>query len=259
MDLDARWSFAQSLAAEAGALALGYFERRAELTVTLKGPQDLVTIADREVEALIRRRVAERFPSDAVLGEEEGGVAAEAIWVVDPIDGTTNFVRGLPHYCVSIAFVHRLKIELGVVTAPTLEETFAARAGAGATLNGQPIRASACTRLDQALLGWGSSRRTPMQPYLEALGKLLSAGAEYRRVGSAALNLCQVACGRLDSFVEAQLSSWDVLAGVLLVREAGGVTNDFFANEGLTRGNPLVAACTPQLYQALTNATGLPR
>src|SRR4029077_4912672 len=98
MDLDARWSFAQSLAAEAGALALSYFERRAELTVQLKGPQDLVTIADREVEALVRRRVAERFPSDAVLGEEEGGVSAEAIWVVDPIDGTTNFVRGLPHY-----------------------------------------------------------------------------------------------------------------------------------------------------------------
>jgi myo-inositol-1(or 4)-monophosphatase len=257
MDLDSRWTFIQALADEAGAMALSYFERRAELTVDLKGPQDLVSAADRDVEALIRRRVAERFPTDAVLGEEEGGVSAEAIWVVDPIDGTTNFLRGLPHYCVSIAFVHQQRIELGVITAPTLKETFAARAGHGATLNGSPIRASSCVRLDQSLLGWGSSRRTPQQPYLDALGQLLTAGAEYRRLGSAALNLCQVACGRLDSFVEAKLASWDALAGMLLVREAGGVTNDFLANDGLTRGNAVLAACTPPLYEALIRATGL--
>lgn len=257
MDLDARSAFAQSLAEEAGALALQYFERRRELQVELKGPQDLVSAADREVESLIRRRVAERFPSDAVLGEEEGGTRAEALWVVDPIDGTTNFLRGLPHYCVSIAFVHQMRIELAVVSAPTLKETFAARVGHGATLNGAPIRVSPCERMDQALLAWGSSRRTPREAYLKALGQLLEEGAEYRRLGSAALNLCQVAAGRLDSFFEAQLSSWDTLAGLLLVREAGGCVNDFLANEGLTRGNAVLAACTPVIYEALARATGV--
>jgi myo-inositol-1(or 4)-monophosphatase len=257
MDLDARQAFCRTLADEAAALALHYFEHRGELKVELKGPQDLVSLADREVEALIRRRVAAAFPTDAVLGEEEGGVSAEAIWVVDPIDGTTNFLRGLPHYCVSIAFVHRQRIELGVVAAPTLKETYAARAGKGATLNGVPIRVSGCSRLDQALLGWGSSRRTPMQPNLDALAQLMTAGAEYRRLGSAALNLCQVAAGRLDTYFEAKLSSWDVLAGLLLVTEAGGLTNDFLANDGLTKGGPTLAACSPALYEAIAKAAAI--
>ncbi len=257
MDLDARWAFAQTLADEAGALALQYFERRAELLVELKGPQDLVSAADRAVEALIRRRVAEHFPADAVLGEEEGGAIAESIWVVDPIDGTTNFLRGLPHYCVSIAFAHQLKTQLGVVIAPTWKEKYAARLGHGATLNGAPIHVAPTERLEQSLLGWGSSRRTPMEPNLAALAQLMKAGAEYRRLGSAAINLCQVACGRLDSFYEAKLSSWDTLAGLLLVTEAGGLVNDFLARDGLTKGNETLAACSRPIYDAIAQAAGV--
>ncbi len=259
MDLDARWAFAQSLADEAGALALHWFERRGELSIELKGgPQDLVSAADRAVETLVRQRVAERFPTDQVLGEEQGGATGDALWVVDPIDGTTNFLRGLPHYCVAIAFVHEGKTQLGIVNAPTSREIFRARLGGGATLNGQPIHVAATERLDSALLGWGSSRRTPMEPNIAALTQLMKAGAEYRRLGSAAINLCQVACGRLDSFYEAKLASWDTLAGLLIVKEAGGFVNDFLANDGLTRGNATLAACTRPIYEAIAQATHLP-
>ena len=255
MDLDARWAFAQSLAAEAGALALEWFERRDELTVEFKGPQDRVSAADRAVETLVRERVAKAFPSDGVFGEEQGGVATDALWVVDPIDGTTNFLRGLPHYCVAIAFVHAGRCELGIINAPTSRETFAARAGHGATMNGKRIKVSSQSRIEEALLGWGSSRKNPIAQDLAALGSLIAAGAEYRRLGSAAINLCQVACGRLDSFYEARLASWDALAGLLIVREAGGVTNDFLADDGLTKGNLVLAACRPEIYDAIFAAT----
>ncbi|MFT3842715.1 MAG: inositol monophosphatase family protein [Myxococcaceae bacterium] len=255
MDLDSRWAFAQDLADETAALAQSWFERRSELAIEHKGPQDLVSAADRAVETLVRERVAAKFPGDKVLGEEQGGATGDNLWVVDPIDGTTNFLRGLPHYCVAIAFVHGGKTELGIVNAPTSKEKFCARLGRGATMNGQPIRVAKTTRLEDALLGWGSHRRSPGGHVLAALDSLLAQGAEYRRLGSAAINLCQVACGRLDSFYESKLAPWDALAGMLLVREAGGVTNDFLANDGLTKHNMVLAACSQEIFDAIQKAT----
>lgn len=256
MDLTARLAFAHRLADEAGALALSFFNRRASLTIEYKGLQDLVSIADRDVETLIRTRIAEAFPSDVVMGEEHGGSVGAALWCIDPIDGTTNFLHGLPHWAISIGFLVDGVCELALVDGPRLQERFAAQRGAGATLNGQPIRVSACDRLDQSLVAFGSSRRTAQGPYLAALGALLSAGAEYRRLGSAALNLCQVACGRVEGYYEAKLSPWDAIAGLLVVTEAGGRTNDYLANDGLTLGNAVLAT-NAALYQALSLATGV--
>jgi myo-inositol-1(or 4)-monophosphatase len=256
VELDRRLPVALTVAAEAGALALSYFERREQLVVEHKGPQDLVTAADREVETLIRARFGAAFPEDGVLGEEHGGTAAHTLWVVDPIDGTTNFVHGLPHWGVAIAFVREGRCELGVIVVPVLQETFVARLGHGATCNGRPIAASRCTTLDRALVAFGSNKRNPLPPYLERLGRVLSAGSEYRRMGSAACNLSSVACGRLDAYFEQHLSSWDALAGMLLVSEAGGRCNDYLRGDALMKGNPVLVSGAA-LYDALAALTQL--
>ena len=256
MDLSGRLALAHSIADTAGALALGFFEQRGALTVEHKGLQDLVSKADRDVETLIRTRIAEAFPQDTILGEEHGGTPGESVWCIDPIDGTTNFLRGLPHWAISIAFVHQNVPQLGVIWGPRLDERFAAQRGKGATLNGQPIHVSKVDRLDQAVVAFGSSRKTAQGPYLAALGSLLSAGIEYRRLGSATHNLCQVACGRLEGYYEGKLSPWDAAAGLLLVTEAGGRTNDYFANDGMRSGNAVLAT-NGLLYDALSQATGV--
>jgi myo-inositol-1(or 4)-monophosphatase len=257
MDLAARLDFAHGLADAAGALAVSFFEQRESLAVEQKGLQDLVSRADRDVESLIRERIARAFPEDTILGEEHGGTPGESVWCIDPIDGTTNFLRGLPHWAVSIGFVHRNVPELGLIWGPTLGERFVAARGKGATLNGKPIHVSKVAALDQAVVAFGSSRKTGQAGYLSALGALMSAGIEYRRLGSAAHNLCQVACGRLEGYFEAKLSPWDAAAGLLLVTEAGGRTNDYFANDGMTQGNAVLAS-NAALYGALSQATGVP-
>ena len=257
MDLAARLALAHSIADTAGALAVSFFEQRSSLQVEHKGLQDLVSKADRDVETLIRQRIGEAFPQDTILGEEHGGTPGESVWCIDPIDGTTNFLRGLPHWAISIGFVHQNVPQLGVIWGPTLAERFVAVRGKGATLNGKPIRVSPVEKLDEAVVAFGSSRKTGQAPYLAALGTLLSSGIEYRRLGSATHNLCQVACGRLEGYWEAKLSPWDAAAGLLIVTEAGGRTNDYFANDGMRQGNAVLAT-NAALYGALSQATGVP-
>lgn len=256
MDLKGRLALAHAIADTAGALAQSFFEQRESLAVEKKGLQDLVSKADRDVESLIRQRLTEAFPQDSILGEEHGGTPGESVWCIDPIDGTTNFLRGLPHWAISIAFVHQNVVQLGVIWGPTLRERFAAVKGQGATLNGKPIRVSGVTRLDESVIAFGSSRRTAQGPYLATLGALMTAGIEYRRIGSATQALCCVACGRVDGYFEAKLSPWDAAAGLLIVQEAGGRTNDYFANGGLTRGNAVLAS-NEALYSELSQATGV--
>lgn len=256
MDLQGRLALAHSIADSAGALAQSFFEQRESLAVEKKGLQDLVSRADRDVETLIRQRLTEAFPQDSILGEEHGGTPGESVWCIDPIDGTTNFLRGLPHWAVSIAFVHRNVAQLGVIWNPWLEERFVAVRGQGATLNGRPIRVSAVSRLDEAVIAFGSSRRTGQGPYLAALGSLLSSGIEYRRIGSATQALCCVACGRVDGYFEAKLSPWDAAAGLLIVEEAGGRSNDYFAGDALLKGNAVLAS-NGALHAALSQATGV--
>ncbi|MBL8954719.1 MAG: inositol monophosphatase [Myxococcaceae bacterium] len=259
MDLDARFQAAVNIAEEAATLALQFFERRSELTVELKGLQDHVTKADREVEALIRKRLHERFPEDALLGEEQGGGGSndtKALWVIDPIDGTTNFVRGLPHWGVCIAFCKDEEPELSVIINPVLREKYVARRARGAMCNDRPLAVSKTPKLSEAVLGMGSSKKSPHEPYVDVLGKLLAEGIEYRRIGCASMNLAAVASGKLDSFFEAKLSPWDALPGMLLVKEAGGRCNDYLEGDGLLKGNSVLATNGP-LYDVLAAAFGV--
>jgi myo-inositol-1(or 4)-monophosphatase len=249
--LQDRYAFAQELAREAGQLAYDYYKRRAELAVESKGLQDVVSIADKKVEELIRARLEARFPEDGFLGEETGAsaggapgraVGGQAIWVVDPIDGTSCFLAGMPTWCVSIALVLDGEIVIGVIHDPNVDELYAARRGGGAYLNGtrQPVPPAAS--LKDGLFGTGFSHRSPPQDIVPFIAELLNEGGMFLRNGSGALMLAYVAIGRLVGYYEPHINSWDSLAGLLLVREAGGWTCDFLADDGLTRGNVCAAA-----------------
>ncbi|WP_142847546.1 inositol monophosphatase family protein [Telmatospirillum sp. J64-1] len=253
--LDQRFVQACTLAREAGALARHWFEAP-DLEVKAKGPQDYVSIADRAVEDFLAARLMDAFPEDSLLGEETGGEISDSLWVVDPIDGTANFVRGLPHFCISIAYVHKGEIEIGVIYAPMTDLLYAARRNGGATRNGQPIRVSACSDMTQAAIEAGHSNRRPNSEYMSLVGGLWESGASVRRCGSGALGMAEVADGRSDGYCELHINAWDVLAGILLVREAGGWTNDFLAGDGLRRGNPILA-CPPGLAAELRRVTRL--
>ncbi len=259
--LTARLEAAGAVAREAGALARDYFRRRAELAWESKGVQDLVSVADKAVEEVVRGRLLAAFPEDGFLGEEGGAAgAADAVWVVDPIDGTSNFLRGFAYYAVSIAFVADGDIAIGAVYDPSADELFLGARGRGATCNGRLMRVSSPRRLAEAVIAFGHSRRFSTDAAAEGIKRLLAAEGEFRQPGAAALMLAHVADGRFDGFYEAHNQSWDALAGMVLAREAGAVTNDFLADGGLTRGNVAMAVAPgihAPLCQVLREA-GLP-
>jgi myo-inositol-1(or 4)-monophosphatase len=250
MTIDARLAAATPLIREAGELAAGYFARRATLTREIKGPQDFVSIADREVEALIRTRLAEAFPGDGFLGEESGGAAGERCWVVDPIDGTNNFLRGIPLWGVSIAYAIAGEPVIGLIYLPCVGRLYSAVRGRGATCNGVPIHASRIGDLAQATILIGLSRRTSPDLSLEMIETVLRSGSALRCFGTCVVALAMVAEGTADGYYEAHVQPWDCLAGLLIVREAGGRTNDVSGPVMLARGGPLLAS-TPALYDRL--------
>jgi myo-inositol-1(or 4)-monophosphatase len=237
-----RLLIACAVAREAGALQKRRFLDREAMIFKFKGPQDYLTATDGEVESLVRGRLLESFPGDTFLGEEDGGQVSECTWVVDPIDGTSNFARGIPHFCVSIAFVLKGVASIGVIYQPILDELFAAAKGRGATLNGEPIRTASTTRLEESSLEVGRASRQPQAAYLAMLDKVMSTGAAIRGAGSGALAIANVATGRVDACFEAHMYSWDCLAGLVLVEEADGRINDFLAGDGLLKGNTIFAA-----------------
>lgn len=241
-DLDARLKEAKKITLEAARLARHHFEHLHRLEVEAKGLQDFVSAADREVEALLFGRLAEAFPGEGFLGEE-GGLRGDpsAIWVCDPIDGTTNFLRGSALFGVSVAFVAEGQTQVGIIEEPAAHRTYAATRGGGAELNGAPLRVRPCPSLERALIGLGFNLRQDRAAFMGAIERLFDAGAEFRRLGSASMGLASVAAGRLDAFWQLHLSSWDVLAGLLLVEEAGGVAFEFLAQDGLLNGNPVLA------------------
>ncbi len=260
MQISERFSAAQAIVREAGDLAMGYFRDRDSLTVESKGPQDVVSEADRAVEAMILDRIAARFPADSALGEETGGPrswdGATPLWVVDPIDGTACFVNGIPVWCVSIALVAGSEIEIGVVYDPNAGELFAARRGHGALLNGISMRPSTAASFAEGIVGVGYSPRRPASAVVQAIAQLLAEGGMYQCNGSGALMLAYVAAGRLIGYYEAHINSWDCLAALAMIREVDGWTNDFLAGDGLTRGNA-VAAAAPGLAEAMQRLSGL--
>ncbi len=249
-----RFRAAKDIAHEAGHAALAHFRNPDALEVVSKGRQDFVSQADVAVETLIRDRIRKLFPDDGFLGEEGGGAIvdshASGIWVVDPIDGTTNFIHRVPVWCVSIAYVRQGQVEVGVVYDPNADELFAARRGDGAFLGETPISCSAADSLTQGTVGIGYATRTPAAPAVDSIRRLLDAGGMYQRNGSGALMLAYVGAGRLLGYLEAHMNAWDCLAGILLVEEAGGWSNDFLANDGLRHGNPVIAAA-PGVADAL--------
>jgi myo-inositol-1(or 4)-monophosphatase len=227
-----------------------------------KGRIDLVTEFDRRSEELLLRRVRGRFPDHAILAEESGasGASTVARWLIDPLDGTTNFAHNYPFFCVSLGIERDGELVAGVVHDPVRGETFAAARGLGATLDERPIRVSSVPGLEDALLvtGFHYSIRERPEPTLTLFREFLMRAQGVRRDGSAALNLCYVACGRFDGFWEARLSAWDMAAGVLIVREAGGVVTDF-AGGPFRLDGPQILTANARLHAAMRDViTGVP-
>jgi len=249
---------AKELIIKAGELAHDYFLSREALLVEHKGPQDVVSIADRAVEQLIRDTLSAAFSEDGFLGEEEAerdianfrAKASHSLWVVDPIDGTALFLNGIPSWCVSIALLVDNQIQLGLIYDPCNKELFCAQRGHGALLNDKSIAVSTATSVSQGMIGVGFSHRVEPHSCLYFLDKLLHQGGIYVRSGSGALTLAYVAAGRLIGYYEPHINAWDCLAGILLIEEAGGWVDDFLKGDGLIKGNPILCG-TKALQQSL--------
>jgi myo-inositol-1(or 4)-monophosphatase len=251
-----RYAFAHSLAREAGALAHNYFKNRDQLIVLSKGVQDEVSIADRETEIFLRAKILAAFPDDGILGEEGGDDSngKPIIWVLDPIDGTACFVNGMFSWCVSIAVVVDGVPSIGVVFDPNANELFHEVVRGDAFVNDKKIHVKDVTDFKGGVLGVGFSHRSQPEEFAPFMHALLSNGGMFIRNGSGALMLCYVAAGRLIGYYEPHINSWDCLAAIVVVEAAGGRCNDFLANDGLTRGNPILAA-SKSLYPELVAIT----
>ncbi len=220
-----------------------------------KGPSDLVTEADLASQQAIRQTILASFPQHDVLGEEDQEILKRTSayrWIVDPLDGTTNYVHRVPHYCVSIGLEHEGKLAASCIYDPVSRECYTAAAGRGAWLNGKQIRVSAETTLAKSLVvvGFPASVK-PESREITDLTKLLLAAQAIRRTGSAALNLCYVACGRFDAYWARETKAWDVAGGALLIQEAGGIVTSFSGGPISLEKPRYVAAATPELHQEL--------
>ena len=244
-------------AARAGAQVVSEAHRSREdgtFGVDLKGRIDLVTSVDHEAEAAIVARLRQLQPSVAILAEERGLVSGSrpgCRFIVDPLDGTTNFAHGFPVFAVSIAYEEAGEVVAGAVLDPLRSELFTAEAGHGAFLNGDRLRVSRTGNLEGALLATGFPySREAMDRALDLFVRIMRRVRAVRRAGSAALDLCSLAAGRLDAFWEETLRAWDTAAGELVVREAGGVVTDFDGGP-FRNGGPNIAASNGRLHPAL--------
>jgi myo-inositol-1(or 4)-monophosphatase len=231
------------------------------LDIESKSANDYVTEVDRAAEKEIIYHLSKAYPDHAFLAEEGGASGnpdSEYRWLIDPLDGTTNFIRGIPHFAVSIACEYRGKLEHAVVLDPIRREEFIASRGRGAQLNGRRIRVSKLSGLEGALLGTGIPFKERQTEHLEAytgtLQTLASQSAGIRRAGAAALDLAYVAAGRLDAFWEIGLAPWDIAAGALLVREAGGLIGDFNGDSSYMESGNIVCG-NPKCFKAVLQVT----
>ena len=250
-----RLQLAVELARRAGGLLLDGYGRATQ--VRHKGAVDLVTEYDLKAEQLLVEGIRSVYPADAILSEEGGGQEGEGVrWLVDPLDGTTNFAHGLPIFSVSIACVRAKELLLGVIYDPTREELFHTLAGEGAFLNEAPIRVSAAATLDESLLvtGFPYDIRTNPDNNLSYFNALAVRARAVRRLGSAALDLAYVAAGRFDGYWELRLNPWDWAAGVLLIREAGGRATTFAEDEKMLDGDPTLVATNGRIHEQLITA-----
>ena len=254
VDLDRRFAAGLAATRDAGRLARGFFDRRRDLTIDLKGAQDMVSKADREVEQQLVAQLSAAFPDDAFLGEELGQQGEGRVcWVVDPIDGTSNFVRGISFWCVSVGLLVDNVPTLGFVYDTICDEMFAGRRGRGATCNGRTMQVSGAG-LSRARVNLGFTFKQSADRFTGVVQRLVAQGVEFGRYGSGALSLAYVADGRLEGFWESRINSWDVCAGLVLASESGAVVDDFFAGEGPARVHSCFAAA-PGIAAALRSAT----
>ena len=242
-------------ARRAGELMIRQLNRLEALQVADKGRNELVTEVDRAAEEAIIEVIRDHHPDHAILAEESGASGEhEYQWIIDPLDGTTNYVHGFPVFAVSIGVAKAGELEHGVVYDPLRQEIFTASRGQGAQLDGRRIRVSKRTTLQQSLIATGFPFRANLvhiDRYLEMLRAVMLETAGVRRPGSAALDLCYVAAGRVDGFWELGLSKWDVAAGALIIREAGGRISDFRGTDAFLDSGNLVAG-NPKVYAALS-------
>ncbi len=236
------------------------YEKVEEIEVEAKGTHDFVTQVDRIAEQRIIEGLSKRYPDHCYLGEEGGlieGKDKDYVWVIDPLDGTTNFIHGIPHFAISIALKVRGTLEIAVVINPVSREEFTATRGRGAQLNGRRIRVSGQTKLEQSLLATGfpfrPDQKKIVDPYMGIFRDLTETTVGIRRAGSAALDLAYVAAGRYDGFWEFGLSEWDIAGGCLLVTEAGGLIGDMKGGMDYMKSGNIVCA-SPKLFKPLLQA-----
>lgn len=245
-------------ARNAGNLLVRAVQRLDTVKVAEKAPNDFVSDLDQKVEQDIINAIRKAYPNHAIVGEESGmlaGTDAEYQWVIDPIDGTRNFIHGFPHFAISIAILHKNRIEQGLIYDPLRQELFTASRGKGAFLNDRRIRVGTCKTLEKALIGTGFAHRYQDDNNLNAtysriLQSVLPICGDIRRAGAATLDLAYVACGRLDGYWELGLKLWDLAAGVLLVKEAGGLVCDPEGGESFTKTGNVIAA-SPLVMRSL--------
>ena len=239
--------------------------------ITMKGAIDPVTESDLQAQEMIIALIRQIFPDHGFLAEETTGEGVAQApspvagyrWIIDPLDGTVNFAHGYPAFCVSIAFEAAGRLEYGVIYDPLRDELFEARRGQGSSLNGQPIKVSTIDRLERALVatGFPYDIRERLPETLARLGRMVGVVQGVRRAGSAALDMCYVACGRFDGFWESKLKPWDLAAGVLMAREAGAVASDLDGGERILETGGIIVAA-PRLHPqmaALVRAAPAPR
>ncbi|MCP3907233.1 MAG: inositol monophosphatase [Oceanicoccus sp.] len=244
-------------ARNAGEIVARATEQIDMLEVKEKCANDFVTEIDQAAEKEVIYHISKAHPDHAFLGEEgglQGNADSDYQWIIDPIDGTTNFVRGIPHFAISIACMYKGQLEHAVILDPIRREEFTASRGKGAQLNGRRMRVSANKSLDGTLIGTGipfkSRSEVYIPAYTQSLAAVASQTAGIRRAGAASLDLAYVAAGRLDAFWEIALNKWDIAAGVLLVRESGGLVSDFNGGSGFMESGNIVAG-NPKCFKAL--------
>jgi len=245
-------------AREAGKIIARHTNKIDSLTITNKSRNDFVSEVDRLAEAEIISQLTRAFPDHGILAEESGAIKeGEYQWIIDPLDGTTNFLYGIPQYAVSIALVHKGRVEQAVVYDPAKDDLFTASRGAGSQLNGRRIRVTGRPSMENALLTTGIPYRPDqdLPVFIRTMEALIPDTAGIRRPGAASLDLAYVAAGRFDGFWEFSLQPWDIAAGVLLVQEAGGLVGDLSGGKNYLSSGDIVCG-TPKVYSEMLKRLG---